>query len=683
MTAPTESTPERRPRDLAHSPAFIERQFPVSKLSKESYKERKAGAGQTLTGLGKWWGRKPLVLVRAAILGLLLPATDDPAKDRETFLALMTMDEDGLLRRLKGSIPASAVYEHATGSEREGYFTVESSKAAWRRGVAADDKRRLQRLAFRRMSYDQKLKYCLRPEEVVGPSLEAWGAINSHLNTNAWNLPDLVRQLGERRFGHAPRVGDVFSGGGSIPFEAARIGCSAYGSDLSPVATLLTWGSLNIVGGDPIVSESVRLAQSTLFERVRERVVEWGIEQNSAGWCADAYLYCSEVLDPTTGWRVPLASSWVIARAPRVVARLVPNKVSKRFDIQIVEDATAEELQEAEREITWRNGNFYCPVDRDGVYIPPARRVAVSAASLRRSTGLRRWEAEDVGPRISDVFQERLYCVRWFDSTTGRRRYLAPDADDKRREERIAKLLSEHFAVWQQRGYIPSAAIQPGDKTIDLIAMRGWTYWHHLFNQRQLLTNGLFGEIANSMPLSQAERAGLLLAVGRIADWNSRRTRWDPTKSGGSGGGSQTFYDRSLSPIVDYNCRPTSVLVPTVCADITTAPLSGSSEVRLSDARATTWPADIWITDPGYADAVNYEELSEFFLAWYEKGVDRIFSGWITDSRRSLAVRGRGEQFRQAIVSCYRATTDLLNDQGFQVVMFTHQDADVGSHPQA
>src|SRR5690606_4423509 len=61
----------------------IETQFPVSRLCKESYKERKANHGQTLTGLGKWWGRKPLVLVRAAILGLLLPVTEDPQKDRE------------------------------------------------------------------------------------------------------------------------------------------------------------------------------------------------------------------------------------------------------------------------------------------------------------------------------------------------------------------------------------------------------------------------------------------------------------------------------------------------------------------------------------------------------------------------------------------------------------------------
>ena len=82
--------------------SFIEVQFPVSKLSKECYKERKANAGQTLTALGSYWkGRKPLILVRAAVLGLLLPASDHPDRDREVFLKLMLMDEDGRLKRRK------------------------------------------------------------------------------------------------------------------------------------------------------------------------------------------------------------------------------------------------------------------------------------------------------------------------------------------------------------------------------------------------------------------------------------------------------------------------------------------------------------------------------------------------------------------------------------------------------
>lgn len=68
--------------------AFIETQFPVSKISKESYKERKAGKSQTLTGLGKWWGRKPLVLVRATIIGCLMPASDDLKADMEIFSSI-------------------------------------------------------------------------------------------------------------------------------------------------------------------------------------------------------------------------------------------------------------------------------------------------------------------------------------------------------------------------------------------------------------------------------------------------------------------------------------------------------------------------------------------------------------------------------------------------------------------
>ena len=44
----------------------------------------KTGAGQTLTALGSYWkGRKPLILVRAILLGSLLPRTDDPEKDLE------------------------------------------------------------------------------------------------------------------------------------------------------------------------------------------------------------------------------------------------------------------------------------------------------------------------------------------------------------------------------------------------------------------------------------------------------------------------------------------------------------------------------------------------------------------------------------------------------------------------
>ncbi|MFM8477703.1 MAG: DUF1156 domain-containing protein, partial [Planctomycetaceae bacterium] len=82
-------------------PQFIETQFPIARLSAEGYQERKAGASQTLTCLGKWWGRKPLILVRAAIIGMLMPASADQKRDREIFLKILTMDDAGTLERCK------------------------------------------------------------------------------------------------------------------------------------------------------------------------------------------------------------------------------------------------------------------------------------------------------------------------------------------------------------------------------------------------------------------------------------------------------------------------------------------------------------------------------------------------------------------------------------------------------
>src|SRR4051812_5962864 len=96
-------TPGLAPFSLKDAPSFVERQFPVGRLSAEAYKERKAGAGQTLTALGSYWkGRKPLVLVRATVLGSLLPAGDDAAADLGIFLKLMAMDDGAFARRFNG-----------------------------------------------------------------------------------------------------------------------------------------------------------------------------------------------------------------------------------------------------------------------------------------------------------------------------------------------------------------------------------------------------------------------------------------------------------------------------------------------------------------------------------------------------------------------------------------------------
>src|SRR5579884_3627248 len=92
--------PSLTPLALKDAPALIESVFPAQKISIEAQSERKAVASQTLTGLGSYWkGRKPLILVRAIVLGNLLPRTPNAKEDLEVFEQLLAIDDEGLARR--------------------------------------------------------------------------------------------------------------------------------------------------------------------------------------------------------------------------------------------------------------------------------------------------------------------------------------------------------------------------------------------------------------------------------------------------------------------------------------------------------------------------------------------------------------------------------------------------------
>lgn len=663
--------------DLADAPSFIETQFPVSPLSKESYKERKAVSGQTLTGLGKWWGRKPLVLVRATILGLLLPSTDDPKKDREIFLKLMTMDADGHQQRKEKNMPVKVIAEGATEAEREKYLVQKGDKWKWKPKLAKAKKEALDLAVFERMGYDERLNYIRRPEQIEGPSKNAWNEINKHLGTKAGSLHELVEQLGQRRFGHVPRVGDAFCGGGSIPFEAARIGCEAYGSDLNPAAALLTWAALNIVGGGEEVQEEVRKAQQEAFAKADAQITKWGIEHNEEGWRADAYLYCVEAKSPATGWWVPLAPSWVISERYKVCAVLEPDAKNKRYHIRIVTGADKATMAKA-KEGTVQNSDLVCPETGQRFAIITIR--GDQRVDGRTVYGLRQWEKGDLVPRPDDTFQERLYCIRYVEEVEdggGKveliRHYMEPDSHDLAREEKVLKLLTERVSEWQEKGFIPSAAIPPGDKTDEPKYQRGWTYWHHLFNPRQLLVHGFMHEV---VPETVEARVGIALLMAKLANWNSRLCQWLQSQGGGIGGGKQAFYNMALNTLYNYSCRPLTAL-HSCSIELVPTGIRFIGNSATIDARLVAATNEYWITDPPYADAVNYHELGDFFLAWYEKQLPKLFPAWYAESKAALAVKGTGQGFNQSMVACYSNFTKHMPDNGAQVVMFTHQDASV------
>ena len=590
MTTPAAALTSPKADAAKDFTSFIEVQLPVSKLSKECYKERKAGAGQTLTALGSYWkGRKPLILVRAVVLGLLLPASDDPDRDREIFLKLMLMDEEGRLKRKKRfdgkmvprimDLLPEASWSRAIERTDRGW--------AWKRGLDPNAREAVEIEAFLRMGLDEQLRNCLRPEELRDNALDdIWDEVNAHLGTSARSLPQLVEELGSRRFGKRPRVGDPFCGGGSIPFEAARIGCDVYASDLNPIACLLTWGALNIVGGSDETRERIAKSQKAIIRAVDEQITRLGIEHDGddrdlrlladaptrwthgyrvarggdivepedppytvtcprTGWRvpmldtrhvserhgaiieltpfpadrsyaievrtgvdddgwhaaeqgtvvrtdgelflvhdpgdgevrvrladrAKAYLYCVEVEDPNTGWRVPLAPSWVISKNYRTIARLVPDYANRRFDIEIEENGSDEALEAAARG-TVLDGDLDFEIDGEphqtsmerlrGEVRPRSRyrnpeeeardRERFESCRNRYSdtaaNDLRPWELNDIVPRPGDVFQERLYAIQWL-TPDGRLFFTGARDEDLGRETQVEELVRANLADWQ------------------------------------------------------------------------------------------------------------------------------------------------------------------------------------------------------------------------------------------
>ena len=689
--------------------SFIEVQFPVSKVSKESYKERKAGQSQTLTGLGKWWGRKPLILVRATILGLLMPAGDNPIKDRDIFLKILMMDAEGVWKRKNKPMEDETIIENLTLKELKEYFEVpvdlfteggESqeklikqaikkniSRLKWKHGSSKAKKDSATKLAFERLGYDDRLEYCLRPEETELKDNAVWDEINGHLGTMAHTLAELMKQLGIKRFGYVPTVGDCFAGGGSIPFEAARIGLKAYASDLNPLAGLLTWAGLNILSLPEEEVAKLKDFQENVFDEVAKQVEKWGIEKNELGWMAKYYLYCNETVCPHCKTKVPMAPSWWVSKKTKTVAILKFNEVNKNFDIEIIQNANSSQIQESERLSTVKDGGLWCPKCSNNTPIAVLRRDDIDSSG-NSIFGLRRWEANEFLPRPDDVFQERLYAIKYLeknnkktweqflkkpgpatDATYGTVYYVAPSNEDLKREYKVIELLRSRFTEWQIKGYLPSAIIEEGYNTTQPIRERGWQYWHQLFNPRQLLLCGLLAYELDKLSENNCQKVFGVMSLNKSFYYASKICLWD---SGGDKG-QQTFYNQALNCLYNFACRGLPAFYNNWVIDFPPNPFESKSEINTNDARSNKKNCDFWITDPPYADAVNYHELTEFFLAWDKKFIEKNFPEWYTDSKRILAVKGIGESFNKSMVEIYHNLAIHMPKNGIQVVMFTHQ----------
>lgn len=672
-----QTTTTLTPLALKDAPALIETVFPAQKVSFEAQKERMSGRAQTLTGLGSFWkGRKPLILVRAIVLASLLPATDDAPSDLALFEKIMAFDDEGLARRAlaANAFSATELQELIPISDPERYFGARG----WRRDVTDDDKLVLYRRALATLSsYEEKAGIGKRPEEVDQDWLyePVWAEINrhyAHIGLNVSSFDELVEQLGILRYGHRPRVGDTFSGGGSIPFEAARIGCDTYASDLNPVACMLTWGAFNVIGTSSTNRAEVDLAQRKVAEAVDAEITGLGIEHDEYGNRAKAFLYCLETRCPETGWRVPMAPNWVISRFKGVIAVLVPNHKEQRFDIQIKSGASSKEIALAEVG-TVQGESLVYTID-DKTYRTPIKTLRGDYRLQDGTTGnkLRQWEKDDFRPRTDDIFQERLYCIHWITKESiGKPRletfFAAPTPADLEREQKVDKLVAENLSLWQQEGLASDMAIESGYNTDQPIRERGWTHWHHLFNARQIQMLQCIlrhGRTTNTWLAS----LGILNLQSKLCAWHN---------DGRKGGLQNVFSNQALNTLYNWGSRGLVDLIDYIQLDTKQSPVRQSLTLNATPADKLVERSELWITDPPYADAVNYDEITEFFISWLRKNPPKPFDKWVWDSRRALAVKGSGEDFRRGMVAAYKAMADHMPDNGVQCVMFTHQNTAV------
>jgi len=367
-----------------------------------------------------------------------------------------------------------------------------------------------------------------------------------------------------------------------------------------------------------------------------------------------------------------MAPSWVISTQRQVVARLRPDYPNKRFEIEIVSGVSKEELKEAAKG-TVQNEQLVYELEGEE-YRTPIRTLRGDYRDEEGNTRnqLRQWELHDFKPRPDDIFQERLYCIQWIKAESLKDArpatyFASVTEEDLYREREVERIVEENLPDWQEQGLVPDMPIESGSKTDEPIRTRGWRYWHHLFNPRQLLQHAITKKY-EAHPIS----------IAQSVNWNCKLSRWN--RAGGGGGIVQdAFYNMALNTFYDYGCRSWEYQQEKIKFDgLKWFPVPGKvNEVSPREASSIREANEIFVTDPPYADAINYHEITEFFIAWLRKNPPAPFDQWTWDSRRSMAIKGTGDDFRRSMVEAYSAMAEQMPDNGLQCVMFTHKDTGV------
>ena len=539
--------------------------------------------------------------------------------------------------------------------------------------------------------------------------------------------------------GTAPVLLDITAGGGSIPFEAGRLGLRTIANELNPVAGLILratcewpqkygWEVLDHfqdVKGRFL--ERVRELTADLYPEEQQPEDEPGNQQNEnvrAERYAQTYLSARTLICPSCEGTIPLSPNWRLDSKGTGV-RVVPDTTSGTCSFEIVTRASDQSPGTVSR------AKATCPYPNCGATTP---------------TGYISQEAQ--GGRLG----HQLYCIIYRDTwktktKSGRdskrpktaRGFRVPISDDDNTakvDTRLAKLAE----LWERDNMLPAEEVHNGDKTKTLLDY-GMPLWRDMFSPRQLLAHGfcvqafhdLVDEDRDAGKLDGNRKAAwcyVALGVDKLINRNSLLSRWNPNKGKETVEATFDSHDfgmkwsyaemavaieglglewalndlddclKQLVRMAGYrrNETPNEELMPVGGDETVIAP---PSKVTVGPAQDTDLPSssvDAIIFDPPYHNNVNYAELSDFFYVWLKRTAgyvlgDTLLTPHLTDKvneaiasparfRHEAQDSGKSaaalatRDYENKMAEIFRECRRVIKPEGIMTVMFTHKSTD-------
>ena len=494
---------------------------------------------------------------------------------------------------------------------------------------------------------------------------------------------------------------DPTAGGGSIPFEAARLGFQTISNDLNPVAALLLKATfeLPLRFGRDLVQRYKELA-AEFIQRATPHFVGIFPEEPAGAITVDGYLWARTVTCPYCGGIVPLSPSWKVSGSGHGV-RLVPENGRVRFEIV---DSDAEHSPG-----TVKKGDGSCP-------FPECRRT-IDGDEIKAQA-----QSGQMGTQLyCVVFKERRVIGTHKNGaikTEKVRAFRAPRPEDNV-EELVHRKLQEKMPLWQAQNAIPDEEIDQLSNYDRGHRLYGISRWQQMFSSRQLYgactSVEVFRSLIGDQNLSDLDRAALTyvsLAIDKLLSFNCVATHWQLQL------GIRGVFDRhgfsfkwsyaEMAPaITGLGYEWVFGQVGKCLGEL--IDLLGRSEegkleftvprpvpeVRITCASADALPlgaatVDCIVMDPPYYDNVMYAELSDFFYVWLKRTAGLIypdlFATHLTDKDREAVANaakfagqkggaknlaGRDYQLRMA--SIFKEQRRVLKPDGIMTVMFTHK----------